>query len=119
MAQIDDLKNSADRLASTAKDSVEKLSAAAKETAEIGVQVLRDQIHGLVKEPTIVAKLKEVEEAFDRQVAEATRQIEDGARQLMSFWGNVLKQPLQSQERQQPTNVEAEIETESKADSSK
>ena len=33
MPEIEDLKQSADRLASTARDSVEKITAAAKETA--------------------------------------------------------------------------------------
>ena len=110
MPEIDDLKQSADRLASTAKDSVERLSAAARETAEIGVQVLREQIHGLVKDPAMVARMKEVEEAFDRQVAEATRQIEDGAKQLMNFWGGVVNQSQPSTGRAQPTRVEVEVE---------
>lgn len=110
MPEIDDLKQSADRLASTAKESAEKLSAAAKETAEIGLQVIREQIHGLVKDPSVVSRMREVEEAFDRQVAEATRQIEDGAKQLMNFWGGVLNQAQPTSGRSQPTRVEVEIE---------
>ncbi len=110
MPEIEDLKQSADRLASTAKDSVEKITAAAKETAEIGVQVIREQIHGLVKDPSVVAKMKEVEEVFDRQVAEATRQIEDGAKQLMNFWGHLASQAQAEKNPAQPVRVEVEIE---------
>ena len=116
MPEIDELKQSADRLASTAKESVERLTAAAKETAEIGVKVLREQIHDMVKDPGAVAKMKEVEEAFDRQIAEATRQIEDGAKQLMTFWGGLVSQSQTASDRQQPTRVEVEVDKGNKAD---
>ncbi|MBU6427858.1 MAG: hypothetical protein KGR26_02490 [Cyanobacteria bacterium REEB65] len=110
MPELEDLKESADKLALTAKESMERLSAAAKETADVGVKVFRDQIHEMVKDPAIVARMKEVEEVFDRQVAEATRQIEEGAKQLMAFWTGLASQATAASSRPKPTRVEVEIE---------
>ncbi len=109
MSEVDDLKQSADRLAETAKESGEKLVAAARETAELGVKVFREQLHGMVKDPAAVERMKQVEEVFDRQVAQATKQIEEGAKQLMSFWGGLVTQAQEAQKAEKH-RVEVEVE---------
>lgn len=120
MSDVEELKQSADKLAAAAKESTEKLAAAAKEsteklaaaakeTAEVGVKVFRDRIHDMVKDPTTVDKMKQMEETFDRQVEQATKQIEDGAKQLMSFWSGLVQQ-AQPESREQPKRVEVEVE---------
>lgn len=109
MSDLDELKQSADKLAATARESTEKLAAAAKETAEIGVKVFRERLHEMVKDPATVERMKQMEETFDRQVAQATRQIEEGARQLMNFWSGLLQQN-QPEPREQPKRVEVEVE---------
>ncbi len=108
MSDVEELKQSADKLAATAKESTEKLAAAARETAEVGVKVLRDRLHDMVKDPSTVEKMKQVEDTFDRQVAQATKQIEDGAKQLMSFWSGLVQQ--QADEKEQAKRVEVEVE---------
>ena len=54
MPDINDLKESADRLAKQAR-----------ETAELSVQVAREQLHKMVKDPDVVRRMEEAEEAFD------------------------------------------------------
>jgi hypothetical protein len=108
MSDVDDLKQSADRLADTAKESGEKLAAAARETAEIGVRIMREQIHGIVKDPATVERMKQMEETFDRQVSQATQQIEDGAKQLMNFWGGLLNQAKEAKDNVPRVEVEVE-----------
>jgi len=107
VSEVEELKASADRLAETAKESTEKLVAAARETAEIGVKVFREQLHGMVKDEKTVERMKQMEEVFDRQVAQATKQIEDGAKQLMSFWGGLV---TQAREAEEGRRVEVEVE---------
>lgn len=109
MSEVDDLKQSADKLAATAKESSEKLAAAARETAEIGVKVFRERLHDMVKDPATVERMKQVEETFDRQVAQATKQIEDGAKQLMNFWSGLVQQ-AEPEAKEQPRRVEVEVE---------
>lgn len=103
MSDVEDLKQSADKLASAAKESSEKLASAAKEssemlaaaareTAEVGVKIFRERLHDMVKDPSTVDRMKQMEDAFDKQVAQATKQIEDSAKQLMNFWGGLLQQ---------------------------
>jgi len=120
MSDVQDLKNSADKLATAAKESSEKLAAAAKEssellasaareTAEVGVKIFRERLHDMVKDPAAVERMKQMEDAFDKQVSQATKQIEDSAKQLMNFWGGLLQQS-QSGEAGPSRKVEVEVE---------
>ncbi|MEB3299522.1 MAG: hypothetical protein VKO21_08565 [Candidatus Sericytochromatia bacterium] len=115
MTEMDELKQSAEKLAQTTRESAERIAEAARDTAGVGVRVLRETVHGLIKDETTVAKMKEMEEAFDRQVAEATRQIEDGARNLMSFWQQAVKSASGEPTAQEPvTRIEVEGQAEAK-----
>lgn len=110
MNELDELKQSAERLAQTAKDSAEKLSEAARETSEIGVKVLREALRDLVKDPATVEKLRELESSFDRQIAQATSQIEDGAKQLKAFWGGLIDQAKSSGPEREGHRIDVEVE---------
>lgn len=81
MPDINDLKDSADRLAKQAR-----------ETAELGVQVAREQIHTLIKDPEVVRRMEEAENAFDKQMQEVQRRIEDGANQMLSIFNTFVTQ---------------------------
>lgn len=81
MPDINDLKESADKLAKQAR-----------ETADLGVQIAREQIHGLVKDPEMLRRMEEAEAAFDRQMEEITRRVDDGAAQLYSVFNQILSQ---------------------------
>lgn len=117
MPEIDELKQSAEKLAQTTRESAERIADAARETAGVGVRVLRDTVHGLVKDEATVAKMKEMEEAFDKQVAEATRQIEEGARNLMAFWQQAARQGSGESAAQEPvTRIEVEVKAETKGE---
>lgn len=74
------------------KDSTDKLVKQARETAELSVQVVREQIHSMVKNPDMVRKMEEAEAMFDKQFQEATRRIEDGANQMFSVLNNFMAQ---------------------------
>lgn len=74
------------------KASAEKLAQQARETAELGVQVARDQIHSLVKDPEVLRRMEEVEETFDRQMQDVSRRIEDGANQMFTMLNNLMAQ---------------------------
>ncbi|MBO9540260.1 hypothetical protein J7643_06680 [bacterium] len=74
------------------KDSADKLAKQARETAELGVQVAREQIHALVKDPEMVRRMEEAENAFDKQMQEVQRRIEDGANQMLSIFNNLASQ---------------------------
>lgn len=74
------------------KESADKLAKQAKETAELSVQVVRDQIHSMVKDPEMVRKMEEAEALFDKQFGEATRRIEEGTNQMMSVLNNLMSQ---------------------------
>jgi len=108
MSDVEELKQSAEKLAETAKESTEKIMAAARETAEVGVKVFRDRVHDMVKDPATVDKMKQMEDVFDRQVAQATKQIEDGAKQLMNFWGGLIQQSQQGSSEAKRVEVEVE-----------
>lgn len=81
MPDINDLKESADKLVKQAR-----------ETADLGVQIAREQIHDLVKDPEMIHRMEEAEAAFDRQMDEITRRIEEGANQLYSVFSQILTQ---------------------------
>lgn len=74
------------------KDSADKLAKQARETAELGVQVAREQIHSLIKDPEMVRRMEEAESAFDKQMQDVQRRIEDGANQMMSIFNNLASQ---------------------------
>ncbi|HEY9898627.1 MAG TPA: hypothetical protein V6D00_05550 [Pantanalinema sp.] len=74
------------------KDSADKLAKQARETAELGVQVARDQIHTLIKDPEMVRRMEEAESAFDKQMQEVQRRIEDGANQMLSIFNSFVSQ---------------------------
>jgi ElaB/YqjD/DUF883 family membrane-anchored ribosome-binding protein len=74
------------------RDSFDKLMAQARETSEIGVQVARDEIHKLVKDPETVRKMEDFEENFDKQFREVATRIEDSTRQMASMFDNLMSQ---------------------------
>lgn len=74
------------------KASAEKLAKQAAETAELGVQVAREQFHGLIKDPEVRRRMEEAEATFDNQMKEVTKRIEDGANQMFSMFNNLVAQ---------------------------
>lgn len=74
------------------RDSFDKLMAQARETSEIGVQVAREEIHRLVKDPETVRKMEDFEENFDKQFREVAGRIEDSTRQMASMFDNLMNQ---------------------------
>lgn len=74
------------------KDSADKLAQQARETAEVAMKVARDQIHELVKDPEMVRRMQDAEEKFDTQVREISNRMEEGAKQMMDLFNNLLKQ---------------------------
>jgi hypothetical protein len=57
-----------------------------------GAQVAREQFHTLIKDPEMLRRMEETENAFDKQVNEVQRRIEDGANQMLSIFNNILAQ---------------------------
>lgn len=89
------------------KDSADKLAKQARETADLGVQVAREQIHSLIKDPEMVRRMEEAETAFDKQMQEVQRRIEDGANQMLSIFNNLVSQAGVKTEAEAP-KAEAE-----------
>lgn len=81
MPNINDLRN-----------SFEKLMEQARETSEIGVQVAREELHKIVKDPETVRKMEDFESNFDRQFREVAGRIEDSTRQMASMFDNLMSQ---------------------------
>jgi hypothetical protein len=73
------------------KLSVEKLAQQAKETAEIGVSFVREQIHAIVPDPELVERLKQVESVIDAQVAEAQAEVKKTLEAMQQSLQTVLK----------------------------
>lgn len=74
------------------RESFEKLMAQARETSEIGVQVAREEIHKLVKDPETVRKMEDFEKNFDKQFREVATRIEESTRQMASMFDNLMSQ---------------------------
>lgn len=98
------------------RESFEKLMAQARETSEIGVQVAREEIHKLVKDPDTVRKMEDFEENFDRQFREVANRIEDSTRQMASMFDNLMSQiPFGAKtESAQPESAAPEAKAEAK-----
>lgn len=91
------------------KVSAEKLAKAAAETAELGVQVAREQFHTLIKDPEVRRRMEEAEQTFDNQMKEVSRRIEDGANQMFSMFNSLLAQQQKAnEEAQAPETAEGE-----------
>lgn len=100
------------------RDSFDKLMAQARETSEIGVQVARDEIHKLVKDPETVRKMEEFEQNFDRQFREVAGRIEDSTRQMASMFDNLMSQvPFGTKPESAQPEAKAETATEAKPES--
>ncbi|HEY9854492.1 MAG TPA: hypothetical protein V6D05_02055 [Stenomitos sp.] len=93
------------------KVSAEKLAKAAAETAELGVQVAREQFHGLIKDPEVRRRMEEAEATFDNQMKEVSKRIEEGANQMFSMFNSLLAQQQHTEEAKAP-----ETSTEEKKD---
>lgn len=93
------------------KVSAEKLAKAAAETAELGVQVAREQFHGLIKDPEVRRRMEEAEATFDNQMKEVSKRIEEGANQMFSMFNSLLAQQQRTEEAKAP-----ETSTEEKKD---
>jgi len=94
------------------KVSAEKLAKAAAETAELGVQVAREQFHGLIKDPEVRRRMEEAEATFDNQMKEVSRRIEDGANQMFSMFNTLLQQQKATEEAKAPESTEGEAKKE-------
>lgn len=95
------------------RQSFEKLMAQARETSEIGVQVAREEIHRIVKDPDTVRKMEDFEENFDRQFREVANRIEDSTRQMASMFDNLMSQvpfPGKAESAQPEAKSEAKAE---------
>lgn len=79
------------------KASAEKLAKQAAETAELGVQVAREQFHGLIKDPEVRRRMEEAEATFDNQMKEVTKRIEEGANQMFSMFNNLVAEQKASE----------------------
>jgi len=102
------------------RDSFEKLMAQARETSEIGVQVAREEIHRLVKDPDTVRKMEDFEENFDKQFREVATRIEDSTRQMASMFDNLMNQmPFGTKTESAQPEGAAETKTASETKSSK
>lgn len=98
------------------RDSFEKLMAQARETSEIGVQVAREEIHRLVKDPDTVRKMEDFEENFDKQFREVATRIEDSTRQMASMFDNLMNQmPFGTKTESAQPEAAAETKSETKA----
>ena len=72
------------------KVSVEKLAQQAKETADIGVTLIREQIHAMVPDAEIVEKMKQIEAIFDAQVAGAQTELLKGLETMRASLQDIL-----------------------------
>lgn len=72
------------------KTSAEKLAEQARETAEIGIAVVREKLHEMIKDPEARRRVEEAEAAIDRQVQETSRKIEENARDMMNLVNDFL-----------------------------
>ncbi|MEB3186815.1 MAG: hypothetical protein VKP72_05170 [bacterium] len=72
------------------KLSVEKLAQQAKETAEIGVTLIREQIHAMVPDAELVERMKQIEAVFDAQVAEAQNELVKGLETMRASLQGIL-----------------------------
>jgi hypothetical protein len=98
------------------RDSFDKLMAQARETSEIGVQVARDELHKIVKDPETVRKMEDFEANFDRQFREVAGRIEDSTRQMASMFDNLMSQmPFGTA----PESAQPEAKPEAKPESKK
>ena len=90
------------------KTSVEKLAQQAKETAEIGVSLIREQIHSMVPDAELVERMKQIEAVFDARVAEAQNELVKTLETMRSSFQSIVKTTEEAAEAPSAEAPEAE-----------